>query len=428
MKTTLRSIFVLIFLSFLSTNINAQQCDIPNGSFEVWEDLTQDFDETGMLPDGTIMLPEGYFAFLRLLVSGLSDLFGSLFGEDLIELAENLFGIIQSPDASDGDFAVRIGGDEFVPFSDLITIFECDGELPGSFSIDLKHVGDCQDTFSLIATFDETTFFPDDEDSYLDASAYFLVENFINNSNTSYETLNVPVVNNLNGISPDSVFMIMIVNGDENCITETNESYFLIDNMQFYPDVVLPLTLTNVVGENNLNHNKISWSVSSEIDVSHYELERSLLNTNLFESIESLQTNSSSTPSNYVIRDYKLAQLGEYYYRIKQIKNDGSIRYSQIIKIEVNQIYGNGKDVVLYPNPATDAINIKLSSFSMDKVFEYSIVGNDGRLIENSNALLSSYQPQLGMCRLEIQTLPPGIYTIIIGSGSESSKHRFIKN
>jgi len=272
MKTT-----IITFALILGVTISSfsQVCTIPNGSFESWEDLTYEYSYYGDLPDNTVVLPEGYFAFFRLLLSALSDLFEVLTGEELIDAASSLFGVYQSSDASDGEYAAQIGGDEYYPFSDLMTVFECTSELPSSFSIDVKHVGGGSDTLAIIGSFKEDSDLVAEESDLDAAAGYFLVDSLVYNSDTDYTTLTIPVVDNMNGVSPDSVFIVIFAIGNQDSLEAGVESYFLIDNMQFSMEGVLPLATTLFEGEYMDDYNLINWTMAQESNVSHYIIERS---------------------------------------------------------------------------------------------------------------------------------------------------------
>lgn len=220
----------LIVLSFcLHFSLSAQNCQIPNSSFEEWEDITFDIDTSGTLPAETVFAPVGYFPFVRILFSALGDALGSIVD---IDIAQDYLGVERSDDASDGSYSLKMGGNSLLPLSDAISFFECDGELPSRLSLDLKHVGNGADTLTLIMTFGENLIIPIDPADVVTGAGY-TVNNFTADQTSIWSTLNLDIIDNNNGMSADSIFLWLITTGDEEYFSTGEESYFLIDNLVF---------------------------------------------------------------------------------------------------------------------------------------------------------------------------------------------------
>lgn len=219
----------LIFLSFLFLNASAQNCPIPNGSFEEWVDISSEIDTTGSLPAETVLVPENYFPILRLFLATFEQAFGSVLD---IDIAKNYLGIERSDDASDGNYSMKLLGNSTFPLADALSIFPCDGQLPSEFYLDLKHVGTGADTMQVVLTFGETPVIPFDVNDFFTTSGFYsgLVTADID---TEWSSLALPITDNEIGISADSVMVWFILESDTTSIANNEESYFLIDNMSF---------------------------------------------------------------------------------------------------------------------------------------------------------------------------------------------------
>ncbi len=89
----------------------------------------------------------------------------------------------------------------------------------------------------------------------------------------------------------------------------------------------------------------VSWTVAAEKDVNNYIVERST-NGVAFESIHNTIANNSNN-SNYSYTD-NLALAGNNFYRIKVINMDGTVQYSEVVKV----IIADKKEgISIYPNP-----------------------------------------------------------------------------
>lgn len=421
MKTTATTIlFLLLTLMSFAQN----ECQIINGSFETWEDFTEDFDESGTLPEGTIMLPEGYLGLFRLIFSALEDLFSVFGGEELIEQSSMFFGLYQSTDASDGNFSLQMQADENFPFVDAFTGLECiDVELPSSFNFDLKHVGGGADTFSLFGTFSEESTLALDEYGLQDAGAFFVIDSITMVGDTEWTSFNIPVVDNMNGISPDSVVLFMFMSSNEDSLSNGVESYYLIDNMSFNSETVLPLSTTSLGGEFNNTHNDIQWSIVNDHSSNNYIIERSHESIEDWKEIATINSNSNGA-NIYNYEDYDIHNPGYYYYRIKKVDLNGSESTSSTIQIYVSII--NNFKIVSYPNPARDELNIELYLEEDSKNIKSQLISADGRVYGLGFNIPTDISVGYHNFNIDTSQLPSGIYQLVVKSEFTEVKEKII--
>lgn len=102
----------------------------------------------------------------------------------------------------------------------------------------------------------------------------------------------------------------------------------------------------------------ISWATSSEANCKGYELQSST-DGRIWSKVtfvnSKAENGNSETQLDYEGIDYAPAQ-GRNIYRVKQIDLDGSFAYSKDVVVNHANIKNN---IVLYPNPATQSINVK---------------------------------------------------------------------
>ncbi|MEM9544540.1 MAG: T9SS type A sorting domain-containing protein [Bacteroidota bacterium] len=220
--------FTLTILLIFSFGFANAQCEIENGSFEDW--IETEFilpDGMGGEASGDVILPEGCTPLLRLLFLGFSAAFDPAIGQLLENQAQELSGIIQSTDASDGEFAVRLEGGFGLDVADIYRFQAC-SEIPGFLNLDVKHVGETNDTLRIFGVFDEGLgAIPQDEEDILTYPAVAAFEAVIN-TNTEYSTISIPVVQNFD-VPVDTFYYVIF--------TESfDDSYFLVDNVRFSED------------------------------------------------------------------------------------------------------------------------------------------------------------------------------------------------
>jgi Zn-dependent metalloprotease len=164
------------------------------------------------------------------------------------------------------------------------------------------------------------------------------------------------------------------------------------------PAVTLPVTLLNFKGGLQNKSVQLSWSVAAQYNISKYIVEHSIDGTSFTEL--GIVASSNTIGYNY---DYNHQQpsIGDNYYRLKVVNNDGSFKYTSIIKVSLV-----GKQLlVITPNPITDKFTIQYNSNK--KVYGISIVDAYGRMIKEVIV-----QNNSGSIDIDATHIPSGTYWI----------------
>jgi photosystem II stability/assembly factor-like uncharacterized protein len=119
----------------------------------------------------------------------------------------------------------------------------------------------------------------------------------------------------------------------------------------FTPPTTLPVTFSSFTGINSGNFNKLKWTVSEEIDLSRYVVERSMDGSNFIPVGTIVATNSPGLAT-YQMDDPVNGSTGKFYYRLKAFNRDGSYIYSDILIIRTNA----GSQVVILGNPVNNKL------------------------------------------------------------------------
>jgi Secretion system C-terminal sorting domain len=135
----------------------------------------------------------------------------------------------------------------------------------------------------------------------------------------------------------------------------------------FHADMVLPVQFIDLTSSNKNGEQLLQWSDNDYMDAKEYQLEKSLDGVH-FEMIATISAQSAK--SSYTDKSFKASS----YYRIKASMRDGSYYYSSVLFAKYT---GSSSNVVLYPNPAQDKINVSFDGNL--KVSQVIIVSADGR-------------------------------------------------
>ncbi|MEP7236456.1 MAG: SdrD B-like domain-containing protein [Ferruginibacter sp.] len=188
------------------------------------------------------------------------------------------------------------------------------------------------------------------------------------------------------------------------------------------PGVVLPLIINQFNGNYADGFIQMNWSTYSEINIDHFDVERSTDGTNFRQtgriSAASGQINSNM---NYSFLDIT-AQRGTNFYRLAIVDNNGNYTYSKTIMVTVDV---KGISVmIVYPNPFSKRVQIRVNSDKAEKV-AINILNSNGVLMSTQQA-----ETRIGDNNIvinKVDALPGGIYFIEVVSSTRSLKTKVMK-
>ena len=161
----------------------------------------------------------------------------------------------------------------------------------------------------------------------------------------------------------------------------------------------LPIELVEFNALKNNNQVDINWVTASETNNDFFEVEKSKDGID-FEKIITLKAkgDGNSFEKQYYSTIDEKPYSGISYYRLKQIDKDKTFSYSEIKEVEFLQ---NG--ILIYPNPASDIVNIKISQNSN---FSFVLYNSAGIKVMEEKNITSDFST------FNISSLSNGIYTL----------------
>jgi hypothetical protein len=184
----------------------------------------------------------------------------------------------------------------------------------------------------------------------------------------------------------------------------------------------VPVELLSYSGRNTNKGNELQWSTASEINNSHFIIERFTEGAaaSAFWKIPSQAINGNSTMVlRYTITD-KDIKSGKYYYRLVQTDINGTSKDHGTIAIAVR---GDKNFINIKPNPASSAIAITYDCLADEnatlKMFDFGgnqVLTKEISCIQGENTF-----------NLDLNTNADGIYLITIVTDNNVYKARFVK-
>ena len=177
-----------------------------------------------------------------------------------------------------------------------------------------------------------------------------------------------------------------------------------------------PVELTSFTASVANGAVNLSWNTATEVNNREFNVERSTNKTD-WTILTSIQGNQTSTkPIAYSYVDKSVSQSGNYYYRLKQIDNNGTFKYSSIVEVDVNSpsVFSLNQN---YPNPFNPStmISYSLPQASNVKLIVYNAIGQPVRVLENSFKSAGTYNVSFNASELS-----SGIYFCQIEAGQFS--------
>jgi hypothetical protein len=179
-----------------------------------------------------------------------------------------------------------------------------------------------------------------------------------------------------------------------NTLTKTGQTgtEYTLSN---FADDALPVELSLFTATVNGNNVELKWRTETEVNNYGFEIQRSIKDQEweLIAFVEGF--GNSNSPKDYNYTDTQFSESGEYQYRLKQLDNDGSFNYSQIISINVGipDSYSLSQN---YPNPFNPATRIDFALPEKQKVVLriYNMLGELVREVINKENEAGHYSIQ----------------------------------
>jgi hypothetical protein len=182
----------------------------------------------------------------------------------------------------------------------------------------------------------------------------------------------------------------------------------------FKPAGVLPLSLISLSAINIQGNIKLSWRTGNEAGISNYEIEKSIDGTQ-FNTVGNL---NASGISFYSWLDTKAA-YGNNFYRLKIKAADGTYKYSNIVKVTLEQ----QEHFTISPNPVKGKTVTLNFENTIGGIYNFNIMDAEGRLVCANRKMLSQ---GTGVITFDVsKILSSGVYTLQIqkpGGKSETQK------
>jgi hypothetical protein len=207
-------------------------------------------------------------------------------------------------------------------------------------------------------------------------------------------------------------------------IADVGDSYYdsgvFIKAGSIMTGTVVPVELLSFSGKALGAHNMVEWATATELNVSHFEVQRSSEGVN-FTGLGHQEGKGSG--SHYSFRD-ESPLPGVNYYRIKETDHDGKTTFSGVIDVRNPAVAVSPEITKIFPNPATQTVNtvVKLPSGSR---ISWELVDVAGKVVSGNELTLPGGSNVVSM---DVAGLQKGVYFLRMYSDTWcSAYHRVIR-
>lgn len=191
-----------------------------------------------------------------------------------------------------------------------------------------------------------------------------------------------------------------------------------------YPSPVLPVKLASFTATlKNTTTADLKWSTASEINTSHFVIERSFDGNIFSEAGLVFAGGNSSDRLNYSFSDNLSAVTSSVvWYRLRSVDMDGKAELSETRIIWLSKQKTTEISITAFPNPATKEIRVAIPANWQNKPVVFEMFAMGGQLVKRmQNA--SSNQTEI----ISLSDVTPGIYIVRVNCEGRSAQQRIVK-
>ncbi len=140
----------------------------------------------------------------------------------------------------------------------------------------------------------------------------------------------------------------------------------------------VPVSFTSVRADKQGKNVLVSWKVENELNIDHYEIEKSADGRNFGRVGTKAATGNGTSTANYSWLDLN-AFKGDNFYRIISVDNSGINKQSEVVKVN---FAGDPAIITIYPNPVNDdgVVNIRMENLPKG-IYYAAILNNVGQVV-----------------------------------------------
>ena len=172
-------------------------------------------------------------------------------------------------------------------------------------------------------------------------------------------------------------------------------------------EIPLPVNFIGIIASKGANNSvNIRWDVADEVDVMHYEIERST-DGKQFTKIGTVPANKKTV---YTFADGQ-PYNGNGYYRVRNVDIDGKSKYSYLVRINMGKV----TQMRAFPTMANNQVTVEHPAIKTSTTI--SLATADGKMVKAIQVIQGTT-----MTKIDLLALPSGMYLLRFYDGTGYSE------
>jgi hypothetical protein len=185
----------------------------------------------------------------------------------------------------------------------------------------------------------------------------------------------------------------------------------------------LPVVLKSFTAQLNNNKVDLKWITSTEINASHFVIERSYNGSDFSDIATVLAFGNTTDEKNYQFADNSFASDKVVaYYRLRQVDLDGKEEFSSTRIIRISKQNQNTVSILTFPNPVNNELRITIPNNWQGKKVTYEVVNANGQTVRKTETASASQTETVNT-----STLSRGFYVVKVSYNGETAQQKIVK-
>jgi SdrD B-like domain/Secretion system C-terminal sorting domain len=190
-----------------------------------------------------------------------------------------------------------------------------------------------------------------------------------------------------------------------------------------FAPITLPVKLNSFTVNLSNNTANLKWVTTSEINLRHFVIEKSIDGTNFSDAGVVLAVGGTTDKTNYAFSDNLTNfQSGIVYYRLRSVDLDGKKEYSETRIVRITKQTINTITISTYPNPVSNELRITIPANWQNKKIVYEVFNANGQTAKKIETE-SAAQTEI----VNVSNLNNGFYIVKVTCDGQTAQQKIIK-
>ena len=228
---------------------------------------------------------------------------------------------------------------------------------------------------------------------------------------------------NLTGLTLNQMYYFRIFGSSVDISNKTGSGTYTFCGSSQLGGSMLAVDMINFSAAKKNAVVQLNWTTASESGNAYFDIERSGSGNNFQPIGKVTGAGTTSAATHYSFDDNSPLTTSINYYRLKEVSNSGSYKYSNVVTVKPGN--NQQKTVTILSNPVTDNLNVRISS-DVATNMQLKIINNSGQVVYRQNGTVVKGDNIIAVTRKGNLDFSKGVYTLQVIIDNEILNSKFI--